>query len=291
MKLRELLTAANIIVPLEATSLREAVIALVQRLAQQGLVRTPPSIDRLVSDTSGRDLVTIGERIALPHQRTDAVDRLTVALGVAPQPLATPEIGDRVRPQIVILILAPRDGASRYLQTLAALGRLLRQDRVVDALLAARSPEDVIAIPELHELSIEPELAVRHIMAHHVPVASPEATARDVVEIMVREHARAVVVTGEKHEVLGIVSEVDVMRALLPQIPRAGEQGDSASLPPIPVREIMTRSVLCVSADMGLDEAARLMINKDVEQLPVVSEGKLTGLLTRSEIIRKLFAR
>lgn len=291
MQLRELLTAANIVVPLEATSLREAVIALVQRLAQQGVISTPPSIDRLVSDTSGRDLVTIGERIALPHQRTDAVDRLTLAIGIAPQPLAAPEIGDRIRPQIVILILAPRDGASRYLQTLAALGRLLRHEHVVAALLASRSPEDVVAIPELRDLSIEPELAVRDIMAHHVPIISPEATAWDVVEIMVREHARAVVVTGEKREVLGIISEVDVMRALLPQIPRAGEQSGTASLPAIPVREIMTRSVLCVSADMGLDEAARLMINKDVEQLPVVSEGRLTGLLTRSEIIRKLFAR
>src|SRR5690554_285165 len=180
MQLRELLSAANIVVPLEATSLREAVIALVQRLAQQGVISTPPSIDRLVSDTSGRDLVIIGERIALPHQRTDAVDRLTIAVGIAPQPLAAPEIGDRVRPQIVILILAPRDGASRYLQTLAALGRLLRNEGVVAALLASRSPEDVVAIPELRDLSIEPELAVRDIMAHHVLIISPEATAWDV---------------------------------------------------------------------------------------------------------------
>jgi CBS domain-containing protein len=33
------------------------------------------------------------------------------------------------------------------------------------------------------------------------------------------------------------------------------------------------------------------MINKDVEQLPVTSEGKLTGFLTRGDLIRKLFAR
>jgi hypothetical protein len=33
------------------------------------------------------------------------------------------------------------------------------------------------------------------------------------------------------------------------------------------------------------------MINKDVEQLPVVSEGRLSGFLTRSEMIRKLFGR
>jgi CBS domain-containing protein len=42
---------------------------------------------------------------------------------------------------------------------------------------------------------------------------------------------------------------------------------------------------------MGLDEVANLMINKDVEQFPVVSEGKLTGFLSRADIIRKLFGR
>jgi CBS domain-containing protein len=53
----------------------------------------------------------------------------------------------------------------------------------------------------------------------------------------------------------------------------------------------MTRSVLCVSEDLGLTEAANLMNSKNVEQLPVTAEGRLTGFLTRGDIIRKLFAR
>jgi CBS domain-containing protein len=40
---------------------------------------------------------------------------------------------------------------------------------------------------------------------------------------MVRRRLRALPVVGEKQEVLGIVSEWDVMRGLLPQIPRAGQ--------------------------------------------------------------------
>ena len=57
------------------------------------------------------------------------------------------------------------------------------------------------------------------------------------------------------------------------------------------VRDIMTRSVLCIAEDKGLDEAVSLMINKDVEQFPVVGEGKLVGFLSRGDIIRKLFGR
>jgi tRNA nucleotidyltransferase (CCA-adding enzyme) len=78
----------------------------------------------------------------------------------------------------------------------------------------------------------------------------------------------------------------------LPEIPTAG----SPSVPdpaarPVLVRDAMTRSVLCVSEDMDIEEVAHMMINKNVEQFPVVNEAVLTGMLFRSDIIRKLFGR
>jgi len=292
MQLREILGPENIVVPLEAESLHEAIIALIHRLAQQGVVRTPVDVERLIGAAGGRDLISIGDRIVLPHQRTDAVDRLAVALGITREPLAAPETGDRVRPRIVVLILAPREAASGYLQALGAIGRLLRDDRIVERLLAARSVEDVLAIQDLVDLRIEPQLSVRDVMAHDVPVVGPDAPAREALETMVRERVNAVVVTGEKREVLGIVSEIDLLRALLPQVlPTGDREGGGPGLGALKVRDVMTRSVLCISPDMALDEAASTMMNKNVEQLPVVSEGRLTGILTRAEIIRKLFVR
>jgi CBS domain-containing protein len=50
----------------------------------------------------------------------------------------------------------------------------------------------------------------------------------------------------------------------------------------------MTRSVLCVSEDQALSEAANMMVNRDVEQLPVVREGELVGFVTRESILRAL---
>jgi CBS domain-containing protein len=81
------------------------------------------------------------------------------------------------------------------------------------------------------------------------------------------------------------------MRGFVSQGPRTGAIGAATQEAPLRVRDIMTRSVLCISEDLGLEEAANMMINKDVEQFPVVAAGKLTGFLTRSDIIRKLFGR
>jgi CBS domain-containing protein len=97
---------------------------------------------------------------------------------------------------------------------------------------------------------------------------------------------------GDRGQVIGIITEWDVMRTLLPEIPSAeSSAGQSAGGRPVLVKDAMTRSVLCVSEEMPLEEAAHMMINKDVEQFPVVSEGALTGMLSRSDIIRKLFGR
>ncbi len=295
MYLHNLLPRGRIIVPLEAETLREALGTLVGSLAIEGVVQDPEAVARLLAAAGQRDFVPIGRHVALPHLRTDLVDSLVVALGIAPRPLHTRDTGGELEPEIIVLVLAPPGAATLYLQTVSALARFFRQPGVVDRIRHARSADEIVELPELRGLRIQPRLIVRDIMTQRVDSVSPETSIRAAVDLMVRHRLRAIPVVGEKEEVLGIISEWDIMRALLPHLPRAGgeEGGDAGVAIPdnLKVREIMSRSVLCISEEMGVDEAANTMINKDVEQFPVVSEGRLTGFLTRGDIIRKLFGR
>ena len=50
----------------------------------------------------------------------------------------------------------------------------------------------------------------------------------------------------------------------------------------------MTRQVLCVAPDQPLAEVASLMLNKDVDRVPVVKEDRLVGFLTCGDIVRTL---
>jgi CBS domain-containing protein len=50
----------------------------------------------------------------------------------------------------------------------------------------------------------------------------------------------------------------------------------------------MTRAVLCVSESQPLVDAARMMVNRKVEQLPVVRDGELVGLITSDAILHAL---
>jgi CBS domain-containing protein len=50
----------------------------------------------------------------------------------------------------------------------------------------------------------------------------------------------------------------------------------------------MERTVMCVNENEPLGDVVRLMLDKEIERFPVVSDSRLVGFLTRGDIIRRL---
>ncbi|HUE76960.1 MAG TPA: CBS domain-containing protein [Longimicrobiales bacterium] len=293
MNLLDMLPTEHVLIPLRAEGLRDAIEQVLDRLEATGALKRSESLRTRIRTEPLRDIVAISPDVLLPHYRSDAAHDLTLALGISPEPIIPREPGVDVRPRLIAVIIAPPDAASLYLQTTSTLARLLRQPGMVDRIATQPDAEAVRQLPELQDLRVQASLTVRDVMAHHVHTVTPDVTVRSTLDVMLRRRLHAVPVVGEKGEVLGMVTDGDLMRALLPHIPRAGDEGREAGEAPAarPVRDIMTRSVLCVSEELGVNEVAAMMINKDVDQIPVVQTGKLTGMVARADIIRKLFGR
>ncbi|HEY0017493.1 MAG TPA: CBS domain-containing protein [Longimicrobium sp.] len=288
VRLTEILRPEHVVAPLAASSVYDAVMHLAQALVGTGGIADPDTLRRKFSESRVRDLIHIGDRVLLPHLRTDAVDSLQVALGIAPAPLR--ESADHVGAvaQVVVLVLAPLSAADLYLQTVAALARVLRVDSVVDRLVAARSPAEVMAIPEIREIIIEPRLRVRDVMTQRVYRTSPDAPVQEVLDLIAEHRLRAIPVVGDDRQVLGMVTDRDLLRHFLPGVQRPAE-ASAAAWSETRVRDVMSRSVICVSEEQALAEVTSMLVSKDIERLPVVHEGQLTGFLTRGDILRKVF--
>lgn len=115
----------------------------------------------------------------------------------------------------------------------------------------------------------------------------PDTTLGEVLDIIVGRRVGAVPVVGERSEVLGIITSGDALDQLL----RDSRAEDGTSVKDrLTARDVMTRAVLCVSEGQPLVEAAQMMVNKRVEQLPVTREGELIGIVTRSKVLRALHA-
>lgn len=97
----------------------------------------------------------------------------------------------------------------------------------------------------------------------------PDQNIDAVVAVIVDHVITSVPVVDDDLHCVGIVSESDVL-------------GKRGSL----VREIMTRDVITVEADSALDEAVELFLTRRIRRLPVVKDGRLAGVLTRTDLLR-----
>lgn len=113
---------------------------------------------------------------------------------------------------------------------------------------------------------------------------SPDTKLADVIDLIVRRRVGAVPVVGDRSEVLGIITSGDA----LDQVLRGSATEDGVSGDQLTARDVMTRTVLCVSEGQPIIEAAHMMVHKKVEQLPVVRDGELVGMVTRSKVLRAL---
>lgn len=137
------------------------------------------------------------------------------------------------------------------------------------------------------QLSVEHALhgiKVRDVMESDPPSVSPNETVADLVnERLIRGGQRSYVVRHGDGGLAGIVTLSDVRR-----LPR--ENWDGAR-----VTDIMTRytDLATIGPDAALEDALKLLQEREVNQLPVVTdEGRtVVGLLTRAGILRLIEAR
>src|SRR5205814_8453432 len=98
--------AEHVIVPLRATTVKEATEQLAERLIAVGAVADPQRLNAVIRHTWPEDMVSVGEHAFLPHFRTEAVRGLVTAVGISATPIRWERDPHRTA-RVVILIAAP----------------------------------------------------------------------------------------------------------------------------------------------------------------------------------------
>jgi CBS domain-containing protein len=239
------------------------------------------------------EIVRVNDAVVLVLGRAEEARGVVAAVAVSPEPLSLGDESDeRGQARAVVLLLTPRRVASLREEFVPALVRALRDEERTRHLLEARSPQDVRGLSELMETELRELPLVGDALTPLRYRIYPDTPLEEVVGLMVRRELHAVPVVGENLQVLGIISVGDALAHLLPGRRKqdgAEPAGRSTDAGTLTARDVMTRTVMCVSEDQSLLEAANLMVNRDVDQLPVVREGELIGFLTRYAVLRRLF--
>jgi CBS domain-containing protein len=303
MKLRDVVDLQHVVVPLAAHTVKEATERLAERLVASGAVTEANRLNAVIKNAWPEDMVSVGEHAFLPHFRTEAVRKLVTAVGISPTPIRWEKDPHRTA-RIVILIVAPPRETPTYLQVVGTFARVLSDPATVLTLLAAKSPEQLVQLPALDAVELPSHLTVRDLMTAQVLSARPDQSLGDVAQLMNEKDVRAVPVVDDQGSLMGMVTHRELLKYLIPDYLQRSKSGKFRALPAnlsaghpggsdprgLPVKDVMSRSVLCLSEEQTLTDVANLMNNKDVDRFPVVREGIVVGFLTRADLIRRLVA-
>lgn len=144
-------------------------------------------------------------------------------------------------------------------------------------------------------------MLAKDIMTADVVTVREDATVEEIVKILFEKNIGGVPVVNDKNEVVGIVTEGDlIFRSKKLQIPPYFSmlggfvflQGSKAieeqvkKMVGYKAEEIMTKKVVTVEEDADLEEISTIMVNKNINRVPVVVKGKLVGIISRKDIIK-----
>jgi CBS domain-containing protein len=134
---------------------------------------------------------------------------------------------------------------------------------------------------------------VADVMTTDVVTVLPTAGYKQIEKLMATHRISAVPVVDSTGRVIGIVSEADLLLKNETRTEHAahwpksrGRRVERAKAAAVTADNLMTSPVITVDPAMPLGVAARLMHDRRVKRLPVVSQGKLAGIVSRADILK-----
>ena len=120
-------------------------------------------------------------------------------------------------------------------------------------------------------------IMAKDIMITELMTISPAEKVAAADLIMVRNSIGALPVI-DNERLVGIITQDDIMLSRF-----------SISVGGLQVGDLMTRNPVTITPETPLDKIIEVMVNKQVERLPVVTGEKLMGLVTYVQILKKIY--
>jgi len=138
-------------------------------------------------------------------------------------------------------------------------------------------------------------MKIAEVMTKQVHTIGPDQTLKECADILKKRHVNGLVVVNDG-KVTGVITKADIFKAVLPSYSDIMEdEHHLASFEYIEerahklydkkVRDLMGTPPITIESDTPIVKAGSLMILRRVKQLPVVDNGRLSGIVTLTDII------
>lgn len=126
-------------------------------------------------------------------------------------------------------------------------------------------------------------MKVRDAMAKTISTATPKDTVGRVAQLMKKEDAGFIPVTGDGSRLVGVITDRDIVIRCLAE--------GHANVLEEPIEHCMTRDTMTIEADDDIEKAAELMGRAEIRRLAVVEGGNLVGVLSHGNLVQATGAK
>ncbi|HUX22239.1 MAG TPA: PTS sugar transporter subunit IIA [Spirochaetia bacterium] len=296
MKLSQVVDERAVIVGAEIASKEAAIDLVLDALyAHHRFVASKESIRALISKREKLGGTTFHSGVAIPHIRPDGFSELLVGVCVPKVPLVVESIEVR----IVILVVAPKDSPSSYVNVLSTLVKVSQENELFNRLCASATAAEFVRILDESNVEVKKELTVRDVMQSKFTTVGPHVTLRDLTNLFYSESISYAPVVDEDGSFIGEVDIIDLIRVGIPDYAHMmGNLRFLHSFEPfeellknedkIEVEEVMREPTSMLDPDDTVVEAALELDQRKRRRLPVVRDRKVLGILSDMDLLSKI---
>jgi CBS domain-containing protein len=144
-------------------------------------------------------------------------------------------------------------------------------------------------------------MKITEVMVRDVTVVGPDLLIEDLCEVFQLHNIHGVPVVDDQGALIGIVTQEDVIYGTMglgydsrekrdiPALVRGAAAGTASSGPGVrSVADIMTAPAISVEESATVEEVCRLMWTLKIHRVPVVREGRVTGIVSSLDVVRSV---
>jgi CBS domain-containing protein len=142
-------------------------------------------------------------------------------------------------------------------------------------------------------------MKVKNVMSKNVLCVNPETTYEESAKLMYENNFSGLPVIDNKGNLVGIISEKDLFRAMYPNYEdfianpeeyfnHEEQEKRILEIKNNPIKMYMSKKVIFISPETSLMAAGGIMLAHHIHRLPVLENGKLVGIVSREDIYKAI---
>ena len=143
MKIMHCLCPQAITADLKADNKKDVLVELVEMLKKAGKIKDTAEVVDLLMQREGLGSTGIGQGVAIPHGRCEAIGEQVAALGISRKGVNFESL-DNAPVNIFFLLLCPGKSGGQHLQVMARVSRLLKNKQLRTSLCSAENVREIL---------------------------------------------------------------------------------------------------------------------------------------------------